>query len=335
MALSRERKQQLAEMNIPEDSVIRGRTEMFMLKSGYTQFELAARIGYSHVALSHFLNGRYCERWKREGNTLMIRARLQEFLDRASFAMETRAFGFMYQTHSFKLIHDAFFKALDHGWAYCVDGAPGTQKSHVSEYLVTELARAAADDRRAYYVYCYPDTSPENLLKMIAVSAGIPARGHLDQLMRKIQFETAQHRTLLVLDEAHRLPKRTIETVRALLDRPPYIGMLFMGSHEIQRIFSDLRMEQWRSRLNKVIVLEGLTRNEAETIINTELEKVSQAQIELLIKKSTVKDYRKALPREDRKTQDFDTYISARELFKSIQLLQQKRAAAATGGGNG
>ena len=105
-----------------------------------------------------------------------------------------------------------------------------------------------------------------------------------------------------------------------------------MGSHELQTIFFDLRMEQWRRRLNKLIVLEGLTRDEAENIITAELEKVSPAQIELLIKKSMVKDYRKPLPHEGRKPVEFSTYISAGELFKSIELLQRKRADSANGG---
>lgn len=336
MALSRAVKQQLLEMEIPDDSAIRARVEIFMMKSGYTQFEIAGKIGYSHAALSHFLRGKYDEHWQREGNTLMIRSRLQEFLDRSSFELKPRDFGKAYPTRSSKQIRNAFFKALENGWAYCIDGAPGTQKSYAAEYLVRELARSEADKngsgRRAYYIYCYPNTSPENLLKMIAIEAGISARGHLDQLIRKVQYEMACHRTLLILDEAQRLPKVTIETVRALLDRPPYIGMLFMGSHELQRIFADLRMEQWKRRLNKIVVLDGLTQEEAENIITSELRTVSQKQINLLIESSTVKDYRKPLPRDGRKPQEFETYISAGELFKSIELLQQKRAESAKGG---
>ena len=334
MALSAKVKAALAAIDLPEDNAVRQRAELFMMRSGYTMSELSQKIGYSRVSLALFLQGRYNAHFVRECNTRMMRARLTEFLDTTTFAEDLRPRGTLYKTASYEAIRKAFYRAIDHGWAYCIDGAPGTQKSYIAETLVQELATADASKnghgRRAYYIYCGDRNSPLELLKKIAIEMGIGARGYIDQLIKKIQFELARRRAVLLFDEAQHLPKETIERVRELLDRPPYIGVIFMGSHDLQRTFSDLRMEQWRRRLTEILFLPGLSNEEAEQIIAGEYGKASRKQIDYLVEASIVPDFRRPLGTtsdgqrryaHERTWQGrrYEAYLSAGALFAAIQ----------------
>ncbi len=343
MALTAQLKEALSKLDLPGDAEMRARAELFMMRSGYTVADLAAKIGYSHVSLSHFLNGRYNRHWEREGNTRLMRAKLLQYLNSASFPENIRPRAVTYKTATFMAIRKAFYRALDHGWAYCVDGAPGTQKSYIAECLIHELAETDANKnghaRRAYYIYCGDHNSPQELLKQIAIEMGIPARGHIEQLIKKIQFELAQRRSMIVLDEAQHLPKDTIERVRQLLDRPPYIGILFLGSHNLQQTLSDLNMEQWRRRLIETLFLPGLSEEEAETIITGEFGKVSRKQIDYLINASIVPDPRRPLGTtadgERRyahertfKGRRYEAYLSAGALFAAIQQVKVEQEEA-------
>ena len=344
MALARELKAVLTKLDLPGDQEMRGRAELFMMRSGYTIGDLAAKIGYSRVSLALFLQGRYNAHWQREANTRLLRARLLEYLDSVTFPEDQRPRGTLYPTQSFAAIRKAFYRALDHGWAYCIDGAPGTQKSYIAEHLVRELAETDASlnghARRAYYIYCGDHNSPQELLKKIAIEMAVPARGYIDQLIKKIQYELARRRAVLIFDEAQHLPKETVERIRELLDRPPYIGIVFMGSHDLQRTFSDLRMEQWRRRLTEILFLDGLTTAEAEQIILGEYGAASRKQIDYLIEASIVPDFRRPLgttsdgqrryPHERTyQGRRYEAYLSAGALFAAIQQAQVEREEAA------
>lgn len=334
MALNHKLREALAQLDLPEDREVRSRAEMFMMRSGYATGDLAGKIGYSRVSLNLFMSGHYNLHHEREANTRLIRAKLTEFLDSCEFAEDTRPRGTLYRTSTFAAIRKAFYRALDHGWAYCIDGAPGTQKSYIAEHLVRELAETDANlnghARRAYYIYCGENNSPQELLKMIAIEMAIPARGYIEQLIKKIQFELARRRAVIIFDEAQHLPRVTLERIRQLLDRPPYIGLIVMGSHDLQRTFADLRMEQWRRRLTETLFLPGLSNEEAERIIQGEYGKASRKQIDYLIEASIVPDFRRPLGStsdgQRRYTHErtyqgrkYEAYLSAGALFAAIQ----------------
>jgi len=337
MAHASELKKQLAEMDLPEDQTVRARAEMFMLRSGHTAHDLANKIGYSHISLRLFLSGKYNQHWKRDCNTLNIRARLLDYLDSVELPVNSGPRGTLYLTESYAKVRKAFYRALNHradnhGYAYCFDGAPGMQKSYIAESLVRELAEADAakngHGRRAYYIYCGENTPPMEMLKMLAVEMGIPASGFIEQLIKKIQFELATRRALIVIDEAHHLRKDTVERIRQLLDRPPHIGFLFLGSHDVLRVFADLKMEQWRRRTVDTVVLTGLTRDEAVAIIRGEFGDASEKKIDGLIERCIVPDPRRPLAKDEtphtypyervHQGRRYEAYLSAGALFAAI-----------------
>lgn len=329
MALSIEHKSQLAELDLPSDAAVRAQLERFFAYSGYTVQDLADAIGYSRVAIMHFRSGKYCEK-RQEENSLALRAAIRSYIYGFQRPEREQSQTQLYRTANFERIRDAFHRALDNGWAYCIDGAPGTQKTYALRHLVNELAKSEKPldgrGRCAFYIYCRQGIRPLDLLKRIAVSAGIPHRGLIDQLIDKIHFHFGARRALLVLDEAQHLDLTCVETLRELLDQPPHFGLLFCGSHELQKTFSHLEMEQWRSRLNRVVVLPGISHAEAEKIITAELGEMTASKLAKLITAATVPDYRsRARHGHGRNCICGECcYVSARELFKTIDLLKRE-----------
>jgi len=320
MALTRERKAALAKIELPEDREVRVMLEEFLAISGFTEKDFGDACGYSRAAINLYRAGKYKG---DEKGTLAIRAAIKEYIE-GHRDQARRDLGKLYRKRNYQMLRKAFYGALDHGWAYCVYGPPGTQKSYVAEALIEDLRQQDAakngSARRVAYVYCRAGIKPMNLLQRIGIAAGMPSQGRVDQLIRKLQFHFSSRRVLLVLDEAQHLDDDCVEVVRELLDRPPYFGLLFMGSHDLQKIFQRLEMEQWRSRLQKAIELPGLDEEEATEIIAAELGTRPKAAVEKMIASSRVRDLRRG--------PDY-TYISARSLFFAIEQVKRLEGASA------
>jgi Cdc6-like AAA superfamily ATPase len=276
------------------------------------------------VAVNHLRHGRYCEKHDAESNSRALCAAVKDYIEPSLEAYRRVSLGgadgaIVYRTGNYRLVRKAFYSALNHGWAYCVDGAPGTRKTFLLRSLITELERAEicknGQGRRAHYVRCRRGIRPLNLTQRIAMACGLPSRGQIDQLIRKVQFHFVTRRVLLVFDEAQHLDDDCIETVRELLDMPPFIGVLFAGSHDLKRIFDRLDLEQWRSRLqNRIELKNGVSRDEAQQILTSELgEQISNKELESLLRGFRVKDVRRGHPLNC--ACDECTYISARSLF--------------------
>ena len=120
----------------------------------------------------------------------------------------------------------------------------------------------------------------------------------------------------LVFDEAQHLPIASLETIRELLDQPPPFGLLFAGTHELEAIFARqaLALEQGRSRFHADQTLPGISKEEAVTIVHSELGLgLTQRKIQKLISKSCITDLRNG---------GKYSYVLARRLFWVIRELQ-------------
>src|SRR6185437_8438175 len=146
---------------------------------------------------------------------------------------------------------------------------------------------------------------PTQLMKRVAEAAGSITTGEVDRILRNLRFDLGERKTLFVLDEAQHLSVQCLETLRELHDMPPHCGLLFAGSHELEKTFNRLDMEQWHSRLHKGSELPGIQEGEAADIIRAELSAAKQDKIQALIKQCYTRDLRKGREVE---------YISARTL---------------------
>jgi hypothetical protein len=325
MALSfEERKALLAPTAAKRREVIRAAMD-YMSRTGLSETDFARRLrtrggsSYSRSTLNLFLNERYHH---VSGNDSSICLAIQDFIANNPAQVRIKVTGKLYETENVRLIRDQFYQALDGGEARYFKGAPGSQKSFVLLHLIADLTCAEVSKnghgRRAFYIYCREGITPKQLMKRVAEAVGSLGAGDTDRILKNIRFDIGTRKSLLVFDESQHLSVPCLETIRELHDMPPHCGLLFAGSHNIGEIFNRLDMEQWASRLRKGTELPGLSEDEAREIVLGELGKQPDAKVEGLIKKCYATDLRKG---RDVK------YISARNLFLSIQAIQKRQIA--------
>jgi DNA transposition AAA+ family ATPase len=340
MALSLATKAALAAGPQHQQEELRLRMCRFMAARGMVDRDMGREVGYSSQAIGHFRNGRYS---RVAANPKALMDAIAEVLDVQDIDLDDEPTGKLYtHTLDYKFLREAFYSALNNGLAYRVHGNPGTQKSYIGRSLANEVKTTDANKngsaRRIVWVEPLDQVTPLEFLKQIAAACGILPCGTKAQLLLKIRYTLAGRRSLLVLDEAQRLSAACLEIIRPLLDHKPHVGMLFMGSHNLNDTFERYDLAQWHDRIRKGKELPGLSVDEADLILRDEMPWLNAADRKSLIESSRRKDLgkmlrmtgadrRRALPAANQ----IPTYINARRLFGTIQVAQQKRAARAGG----
>ena len=206
--------------------------------------DFARRINYARETVYQFLNGHYSRISSNDG---LIRTAIRDFIAAHPIATPTTSTGKLYETENARLLRQYFYEALDHGRAYYLYGAPGTQKTYVLEHLIAELNRSEiaknGEGRRAYYIYVRQGIHSLDLMKRVAQSGGALGVGTVDRILRNLRFDLGQRKVLLVFDEAQHLSIECLETLRELIDQPPHCGLLFAGTHELEAIFTRQALE--------------------------------------------------------------------------------------------
>lgn len=324
MPLTREQKSNLLVVTASRRRDVLRRVKHFMAVSGLNTFDLAARINYARPTLNLFLNDRYHH---VSGNDAGICAALVDYMDRNPLELPAEVQGRLYETQNVKLIRHCFIRALHQRCAYYFRGAPGCQKTFVLQHLIAEVVREEigkeTPERRVFLVRCRIGIKPCDLLKRIAMAVGAVVLGNTDRIINNLRHELRRGKVLLVFDEAQYLSIECLETLRELLDIG-LVGLLFAGSHQLEDIFDRLDMGQWRSRIRKGEGLPGLSFEEAQGIVRTELPKISASALADMIAKSHEVDYYRG---EKRK------YISARYLFWAIDEVKLRKQESATPAG--
>jgi DNA transposition AAA+ family ATPase len=291
----------------------------YLDRTGLTQVDFARRINYSVVSVRMLV----CDRYEAvAGDDTAIRAAILDFIAAHPIEAVTESEGKLYETENVRLVRKYFYEALDGHRAYYFRGAPGSQKSFVLQHLIAELNRSEISKnghgRRAFYVYCSQGIRPNQLMRAAAEAAGSISVGDNRRLFKNLRFDLGRRKALFVFDEAQHLDVNCLETLRELHDMPPHCGLLFAGSHELEKTFQRLDMEQWHSRLRQGAELPGVSEAEAFEIVRAELGQQPETKIQALVKKCYATDLRKG--REVK-------YISARTLFWSIQTIQERQGA--------
>jgi len=312
------KKAHLQSMGLPSDAETIRRTRTFALRAGLTLAEMADLAALNPNSLRVFLSGCYDRHHAADSNTLVIRAALKQVMDRYEIENLPPTTGPHYDTAEYSAVRHSMWAALKQGTAFLVDGPPGTQKTYTFRRVAEEINQSK--EGRAVYVYSRVDHSPQGFLVEACTEAGIPCRGNIDQLLRKLRYFLAGKRTLLIVDEAQHLGLNGLEVLRQLLDTPPYFGVVLGGSHDLSMRLRDWRMEQWRSRLRRTHLLKGLSAEEAGRILTAEVGQMRRDDMAASIQDATVEAVR------NRKT---FRYISARNLFFSIEDARNVISAAA------
>ena len=257
------------EINAPA----RARIQDYLSRTGLSAPDFARRIGYSDSAIRFFLNDRY---YLISATARQLVANALKFIERYPVEPSVRVNGDLYETANVRIIQETFEKLLPKPVAYMIYAPPGSQKSFVLEHQVASLnsAEVAKDEgRRAFYVYARANIRPRDILRRVTVACGCRTSNDLDPMLNHLRFEFRSRRVLVVIDEAQHLSIECFETLRELLDQPPYFSLLFAGSHDLKVKFDKFSatLEQWNSRIIAKVRLPGLGRAEAQGIIEREI----------------------------------------------------------------
>ena len=101
--------------------------------------DFARRINYARETVYQFLNGHYSRISSNDG---LIRTAIRDFIAAHPIATPVISSGKLYETENARLLRQYFYEALNHGRAYYLYGAPGTQKTYVLQHLIAELNRS-------------------------------------------------------------------------------------------------------------------------------------------------------------------------------------------------
>ncbi len=251
----------------------RVRIHDYLARTGLSAPDFARRIGYSDSAVRFFLNDRY---YLISATARQLVAKSLKFIEHHPIEPLARVNGDLYSTANVRIIQETFEKLLPRPVAYMIYAPPGSQKSFVLEHQVATLnaAEVAKDEgRRAFYVYARSGIRPRDILRRVTVACGCRTSNDLDPMLNHLRFEFRHSRVLLVIDEAQHLDIDCFETLRELLDQPPYFSLLFAGSHDLKRKFDKFSatLEQWNSRIIAKVRLPGIARTEAEGIVEREI----------------------------------------------------------------
>jgi len=316
------------EAKLPSTKEVQRMLAEYLERANLTVNQFAHLAGYSTPGISAFMGNRYGE---LADTDLLIRRGIVECINAYPVDVDIEVGGRLHETANVTLLRKYIYAARDHGRAYWVQGDPGSQKTYTALHLIAEMNRLELSrngrGRRAYYVYSREGMRPLELLKAIAEAIGCCGTGGRAAVLKMIRLTLKGRPAVIAFDEAQHLDIACLETVRELLDLQR-IGMVFMGSHELEHTFlrNAVHLEQWNSRFYAGATLPGMTKEEGSRAAIEELgADATPAVIGEMLKGALVPHLRQKPGRGK-----LDTYISARRLFNSIR--DFKASIAAEGG---
>ena len=305
------------EARLPSSDEVRRLLAEYLERANLTPNQFAHLAGRGGTAIRAFLHGRYHQLAETD---VLIRKSIVDTIDAYPVDVDVQLGGKLHETANVTLLRKYIYAARDHGRAYWVQGDPGSQKTYTGLHLIAEMNRRElarnGRGRRAYYVRCRYGMKPLELLKAIADAIGCFNRGQRAAVIKMIRLTLSGRAVVIVFDEAQQLDVPCLETARELLD-VQQIGMVFMGSHELEHIFlrHAVHLEQWNSRFYAGATLPGISEQEASRILLDELgPSANRAVISEALDGARVPHLRQKPGRKNP-----EKYISARRLFNSIR----------------
>jgi DNA transposition AAA+ family ATPase len=160
----------------------------------------------------------------------------------------------------------------------------------------------------------------------VAYACGSDPHTAIERAIANLRYEFRDERPVLYFDEAQHLSIDALETVRELLDEEPRFSLCFVGSHELEKVFSGWAgsLEQLERRIADKIHLPALTRDEAVGILRQELAEVAPDLNAALIQQQI--ELAAVTVRVERKSQ---RYISIGRLMANAREARENLAGAA------
>lgn len=191
------------------------------------------------------------------------------------------AFFFSGQTHR-EALASMLYGVLDRGKGFIlITGDVGTGKTTLVQTLKAELA-----DEHIVIEINNPWVSHEDILNTIRRTIAVTDTGQtetftvdtltIDALKNRLtELDESGRRVVLVVDEAHQLPERTLEGIRLIsnIETPTrkLIQIILLGQDELGTILSKYSMRQIEQRIGLAFHLSKLSREDTDAYIRHRL----------------------------------------------------------------
>lgn len=197
--------------------------QQHIAEHGYTQSQIAAKLGVSAATVNQYLQGKY------KGDTAALDKKVEQLLTRSVEKAKEVKIGFV-ATETAQNIMEAAGLTHAMGDIYLVIGDAGLGKT----MALREYAARHAD---VIFIEVEPTYSPKVLLAAIAAKLGLQAPRNNHDAMSMIVEKLKGSERLLIIDEAELLAYKALEILRRIHDLTG-IGIVLAG---MPRLRANLR----------------------------------------------------------------------------------------------
>lgn len=194
--------------------------EQYIQESG-SQTKAAAMIGYSTATLSTYRSGKYI------GDVEKLEAKLEELFSIKENSKDFYTLSNFVPTSISKQVYETIRICHLKGGLAIECGDAGIGK--------TKAAKKYAKDYPNSTIYLTVNpclVSITAFLKLLCRQLKIPTTGHKDDMWLDVDSQLRGSKKVLIIDEAQHLPIKTIDSIRALFDNNPKLGIIFIGNEE-------------------------------------------------------------------------------------------------------
>ncbi|MGA9671139.1 MAG: ATP-binding protein [Terracidiphilus sp.] len=291
----------------------------YLNSTGMSPVDFARRVGYAYNSVQQLLSGRYFTGYEPKNITRAV----LDFIEQHPAERDAPVAHAIYETHAVQVMREVFARLMKRPMAILNFAPPGCGKTDIARHLIAEHNAQRTDDAPYIFrIYCRSGIRPRDLFRRITTACGTPADSAIERAIHNLRFDFSGKRVVLYFDEAQHLDLHCFETVRELLDEPPYFSLCFAGSDELEQTFDRFWKKGNAERLDRRIIdkvyLPAISAEEAENILRSEVPgQFSDAVIRTQIKAATV-----AAP-YGKKTQ---SYISIGRLMAAVHEIQESQS---------
>lgn len=262
----------------------------YLNRTGMSPVDFARRVGYAYNSIQQLLSGRYALSFDATNITRSV----LDFIEQHPAERDAPVAHAIYQTHAVQVMRETFARLMKRPMAILNFAPPGCGKTDIARHLIAEHnAQRTEDSPYIFRIYCRSGIRPRDLFRRITTACGTPADSAIERAIHNLRFDFSGKRVVLYLDEAQHLDLNCFETVRELLDEPPYFSLCFAGSDELEQTFDRFwkkgNAERLDRRITDKVYLPAITAEEAAGILRSEVPGLfSDAAIRTQIKAATV-----------------------------------------------